>query len=81
MIVREFYTQREDGVDLFKIYSDKNLKIQKVGTSEVYDVAVDVSTAPWHYIETQAPILEDILAEETQELTQEEIATMLEEVF
>lgn len=32
--------------------SDAGLKIRKVGTSEVYDEAVDLITAPYEYEET-----------------------------
>lgn len=56
MIVREFYKTREDGVRLNRTYSDEGLMIQKVGTDEVYDEAVDVEGAPYVYEETDTPI-------------------------
>lgn len=56
MIVREFYRTRKDGVNLYKSYSDKGVMIQKVGTDEIYDVAIDVSDAFFVYIETNQPI-------------------------
>lgn len=64
MIVKEFYRTREDGVDLFRTYSDKGLQIQKVGTDEIYDEAVDVENAPFTYEET------DIAIEDYPEITQ-----------
>lgn len=55
-IKKEFYKQREDGVNLYRSYSDKGLMIQKVGTDEVYDEAVDVESAAYQYKETDTPI-------------------------
>ena len=56
MIVREFYGTRFDGVDLYRTYSDEGLKIQKVGTDEIYDEAIDIENAPYTYEETDIPI-------------------------
>lgn len=53
MIVKEFYTTRKDGVKLFKSYSDKGLKIRKVGTDEEYTEAIDVENAPYTYEEVE----------------------------
>ena len=52
MIKKEFYRIREDGVNLYKSYSDEGYYIQKVGTDEVYAEAIDVETAPYEYMET-----------------------------
>lgn len=52
MIVKEFFRTRKDGVKLYKTYSDKNVFIRKVNTSEVYDIAIDVESANFTYIET-----------------------------
>lgn len=56
MIVKEFYRTREDGIMLFKTYSDKNVYIQKVGTNEVYTEAIDVGNVMYCYEETDKPI-------------------------
>lgn len=56
MIVKEFYSKREDGVNLYRTYSDKGLRIHKVGTSEVYDEAIDVGGVYYTYEETDTPI-------------------------
>lgn len=56
MIVKEFYRTRNDGVNLYRTFSDADMKIQKVGTDEIYDEAIDVETAPYTYIETEMPI-------------------------
>lgn len=56
MIVREFYTERMDGVKLYRTYSDANKYIQKIGTTEVYSEAIDVENAPYKYEETDKEI-------------------------
>ena len=55
MIVREFYRTRQDGVNLYRTYSDKGMQIRKVGTDELYDEAIDVEGAPFSYVETDIP--------------------------
>lgn len=56
MIKTEHYMTRDDGVELIRTYSDKGVKIQKVGTDEIYDDAVDVEGAGYRYTETEEPI-------------------------
>jgi hypothetical protein len=66
MIIKEFYKTREDGADLYRTYSDANVKIQKVGTNEVYDEAIDPAEYDRQYIETDEPIeKEDLKADLT----------------
>ena len=55
-IVKEFYKTREDGVNLYKTYSDENYMIYKIGTDEVYEDAIDVEDAPYEYEETTEPV-------------------------
>lgn len=64
MIVREFYEQRFDGVNLYKTYSNEGMRIRKVGTDEVYDDAIDVEGAPYTYEETDEPIEKEQTDEE-----------------
>jgi hypothetical protein len=59
MIQREFYTQRKDGVNLYRTYSDANKYIKKVGTEEVYSEAIDVEKAPYEYEETSQDISDE----------------------
>jgi formylmethanofuran dehydrogenase subunit E-like metal-binding protein len=74
MIVKEFYTTREDGVNLYITYSDLNLKIRKVGTDEIYDEAIDVEGATFTYEETDIPI------EPIEESTETDYQNALEEL-
>lgn len=55
MIVRGFYTTREDGVTLYVTKSDKGVLIRKIGTDEVYDAAIDVAFSSFVYEETDIP--------------------------
>lgn len=70
MIVREFYrTREEDGVNLYRIYSDESKDIRKVDTDEVYAEAIDVEGAPYTYEEIDTPI--DVMDEENKGEEQE----------
>ena len=59
MIVREFYTQKKDGVNLYRTYSDANKYIKKVGTEEIYSEAIDVRE--YEYEETDKEIDDEVL--------------------
>lgn len=56
MIKKEYYNTRQDGVKLFRTYSDENKYIQKVGTTEIYSEAIDVEGATYEYVETEQVI-------------------------
>lgn len=56
MIKTEFYKTRDDGVDLYRTYSDRNMMIQKDGTEQMYDEAIDVENSGYTYTETDIPI-------------------------
>ena len=58
MIVREFYTQKKDGVNLYRTYSDANKYIKKVGTEEIYSEAIDVRD--YEYEETDKKIEDEV---------------------
>lgn len=57
MIDREFYRTREDGVNLYRTYTDKNVYIRQEQTGDEYPIeAIDVENAPYTYTETDIPI-------------------------
>ncbi len=58
MVVREFYKTRNDGVKLYRTYSDSGLYIKQNETGNVYDEAIDVENAPYTYSETEELIEE-----------------------
>ena len=56
MIIKEFFKTREDGVNLYRTYSDKNMLILQNETGVEYAEAVDVEGAPYTYSETDRHI-------------------------
>lgn len=56
MIVREFYTTRKDGINLYRTYSDSNMYIRQVETGVEYNEAIDVESAPYTYEEADKAI-------------------------
>lgn len=56
MIKKEFYMTREDGVNLYRTYSDENYKIMQVQTGIIYDEAIDVEGCTFIYEETTEKI-------------------------
>ena len=64
MIVIEYYKTRQDGVNLYRTYSDEQFMIRKIGTDEIYEEAIDVENAPYEYEETT----EKIEVEELEEV-------------
>ena len=78
MIIKEFYTTREDGVELYRSYSDKGLLIRKVGTEEIYSEAIDISTALYEYEETDIPIEENNTDEATEAVVNPPVETEAE---
>lgn len=69
----EYYMTRADGVELNRTYSDRGMKIRKVGTDEVYDEAVDVDGTGYQYEETDIPV--DTAEEDETDTVDENAAT------
>lgn len=68
MIKKELYRTREDGVKLYRTYSDTDHLIKKVGDNVIYEEAVDIADEAYEevdgYIELEGPdTYEDILKE------------------
>ena len=59
MIQREFYTQRKDGVKLYRTYSDAGMMLRQNETGAEYAEAVDVADAPYTYTETDKLATDD----------------------
>ena len=57
MIQREFYTQRKDGVKLYRTYSDAGMLIRQNETGVEYAEAIDVEGASYTYEETDMSIM------------------------
>ena len=65
-IVREFYKTRNDGVNLYKTYSNEGYIIHKLNTEEYYSEAIDIENTPFKYEETKEKIV--IPKEEEEEV-------------
>ena len=63
MIQREFYTQRKDGVKLYRTYSDAGMMIRQNETGVEYAEAIDVENASYTYEETDMSIDTDELTD------------------
>jgi hypothetical protein len=59
MIVKKFYKTRNDGVNLYRTYSDEGYYIKQNETGNVYDEAIDVENAPYTYTETTIPVADE----------------------
>lgn len=74
----EFYKTREDGVNLFRTYSDAGLMIRKVGTDEVYSEAIDIEGSGYTYEETGTAIDEDVV--DPEKATEQDLLAALAEL-
>lgn len=63
MIITDFYLTRDDGVNLYRTYSDQNLRIKCEQTNAIYDEAVNVEGYNYTYIETNEQIDKSITNE------------------
>lgn len=52
MVIKEFYLTREDGVNLFRNYSDEGFYIVQNETGIEYSEAIDVEGAAYTYSES-----------------------------
>lgn len=51
MIVKEFYSTRKDGINLYRTYSDAGFTIIRNDGVE-YDEAIDIEDSPYTYTES-----------------------------
>ena len=58
MIHADFYRTREDGVNLYKCYSDINHYIIQDYTGNKYIEAIDIEDAPYKYTESDKEIID-----------------------
>lgn len=85
MKIREFFETREDGINLYRTYSDQGFMIRQIETGTTYSEAIDVEDALFTYEET------DILIESEgghnkhtlapDEISPEEFMTLVEEAL
>ena len=85
MIIKEFLKAREDGVNLYRYYSDKSVMLRQVETGILYGEPIDIEDAPYTYEETDELIERDIYGEEEilapDEISAKEFMTLVEEAL
>ena len=84
MIIKEFLETREDGVNLYRHYSDKGVMLRQIETGILYGEPIDIEDAPFTYEETDEPIedkgdFRPALAPD--EISPEEFMTLVEEAL
>lgn len=83
MKIREFYRTREDGINLYRTYSDQGFMLRQIETNILYSEPIDIENAPYTYEET------DILIEGSKEdstlapdeISAEEFMALVEEAL
>lgn len=84
MIIREFLETREDGVNLYRHYSDKGVMLRQNETGILYGEPIDIEEAPYTYEETDELIEGDGAHNPTlapDEISPEEFMALVEEVL
>ena len=84
MIIKEFLETREDGVNLYRHYSDKGVMLRQIETGILYSEPIDIEEAPFTYEETDELIEGNgehrpILAPD--EISPEEFMALVEEAL
>ncbi len=75
MIKTEFIETRDDGINLYRTFSDDGFFIKKNGADVFYTEAIDVENSGFTYTETDIPIEGD-----TDELTVDDTLQMLNQL-
>lgn len=86
MKIREFYRTREDGVNLYRTYSDQGFMLRQIETDILYSEPIDVEDAPYTYEETDILIDENGRVESKptfapDEISPEEFMALVEEAL
>ena len=68
MIITEFYKVREDGVDLYRTYSDQGVMIHCNEDGHDYQEAVNIQNRGYTFYETDIPIEPDRELTDTEAL-------------
>ena len=68
MIKKELYSTRDDGIKLYRTYSDEHFKIKQLETGNIYAEAIDIEASTYTYEETSEQIeSEDATIEDYKE--------------
>lgn len=84
MIVKEFFQTREDGVNLYRTYSDQGFMLRQIETGILYGEPIDIEDAPYTYEETDVLIEDNGTNNSTlapDEISAEEFLSLVEEAL
>ena len=56
MIIKEFFQTREDGVNLYRTYSDQGFMLRQIETDILYSEPIDIEDSGYTYEETDTLI-------------------------
>lgn len=59
MLRKEFFRTRDDGINLYRTYSDEDYYIVQLETGNIYEEAIDVEDSEYTYDETDSKIHND----------------------
>ena len=84
MIIREFFQTRDDGVNLYRTYSDQGFMLRQIETNILYSEPVDIEKTQYTYEETSVLIEDNRLDRTTlapDEISAEEFLALVEEAL
>ena len=84
MKIREFFETREDGVNLYRTYSDQGFMLRQIETGVLYSEAIDIEGTSYTYEETNEPIETNGVHISTlapDEISAEEFMALVEEAL
>ena len=84
MIIREFFKTREDGVNLYRTYSNQGFMVRQIETGVLYSEPIDIEDALYTYEETDELIERGYAGEENlapDEISAKEFMALVEEAL
>lgn len=60
MIITKFYKKREDGIDLYRTFSNQGYCVRCDQDGTVYDEVVNVQNSGYTFTETDIPVADEI---------------------
>lgn len=85
MIIKEFLKTREDGVNLYRTYSDQEFMLRQIETGILYSEPIDIESSLYTYEETDILIerkkTESLSTLAPDEISAEEFMALVEEAL
>ena len=84
MIIKELFKTREDGVKLYRHYSDQGFMVRQIETGILYSEPIDIEDAPFTYEESDELIPREHFGEDNlapDEISAKEFMSLVEEAL